>query len=196
MADTKDAETVNKITAAHLVCAAAVIISILAAIYKIVDAVFLGGFDALMQMLFETEARVGEGDVFFLALIFVVSVILVWLFIACLAALAWFSYFDKISTGGAAIILALLCLVLGNLLQQGCSVVHEVEHHRTPLLGNLLQQGCSVVLNFVLEASDPNPFSYFCIVCFAVYCAVCVLKGVVGLLDEIEVSQREAQTRE
>lgn len=174
MADTKDAETVNKITAAHLVCAAAVIISILAAIYKIVDAVFLGGFDALMQLLFETEARVGEGDAFFLALIFVVSVILVWLFIACLAALAWFSYFDKISTGGAAIILALLCLVLGN----------------------FLQQGCSVVLNFVLEASDPNPFSYFCIVCFAAYCAVCVLKGVVGLLDEIEVSQREAQTRE
>lgn len=51
MGDSRDVETVNKITAAHVVCAAVVFISILAAIYKIVDAAFLGGFDALSQML-------------------------------------------------------------------------------------------------------------------------------------------------
>ena len=112
------------------------------------------------------EEGAGEGNVFWLAFIFVVSVILVWLFVVCLAALVWVSYFFKTSTGGAAILLVLFCLVLGS----------------------LLQQGCAVVLNFIVGTSDPDPFVYLCIVGIAVYGAFCVFKGSFNLLDETETS--------
>lgn len=117
MSDTKDAEFANKLTAAHVVCGAVVIISILAAVYKLVDAAFLGGFGELTHMLIEDGAE--EGSVFWIALIFLVSLVCAWLFVACLSFLIWGAYVSKGLTGGKACVLALLCLVLGNALQQG-----------------------------------------------------------------------------
>lgn len=121
MSDTKDTEFANRLTAAHVVCGAVVIISILAAAYKLVDAVFLGGFGELSHMLIEDGAE--EGNVFWIALIFLVSLVCAWLFVAFLSSLIWDAYVSKRSTGGKACVLALLCLVFGNALQQGCVIL-------------------------------------------------------------------------
>lgn len=121
MSDTKDTEFANRLTAAHVVCGAVVIISILAAVYKLVDAVFLGGFGELSHMLFLDGTE--EGNVFWIALIFLVSLVCAWLFVALLSFLIWDSYVSKRSTGVKACVLALLCLVLGNALQQGCAIL-------------------------------------------------------------------------
>lgn len=168
MSDSKDTECVNKLTAPHLVCGAVVVISILAAIYKIVDAVLLGGFDALTHMLFVYGGD--RANAFWFAFIFLVSLVCVWLFIASLAALAWVAYTCKIATGAAACVLVLLCLVLGN----------------------ILQQGCVMLLDFFAQASEASPFVYLVAVCFAVYCACYAIKGFFNLLNRLESEGRSS----
>lgn len=115
MSGSEDTKPIKKITAAHVVCWGVIIISLLAALYKLVDAVFLDGFEIMENYL--REIGIEGDDAFGRVFIFVATLIGAWLYAAIMALCVIEAHDHSVLSDGAACILALLCLPLGSILQ-------------------------------------------------------------------------------
>ena len=123
MSDSEDTKSIKKFTAAHVVCWGVIVISLLAALYKLIDAMFLDGFEIMEHHL--CEMGIEEDDAFGTVFVYAATFIFAWLYVAIIAKCVLSVYEGSLLSDGAACILALLCLPLGNALQNGAVLLFD-----------------------------------------------------------------------